>query len=179
MTIAEKREYVDGFCNDQADCIGCIFDKPGMWCQIVNHDVGQMNEHELDEAIKLIMSSHDDNDTDDEHRCDECAYFECGENEAPCINCKNGICANDPRYATAQMLWSKTKEAVNHPSHYNQGGIECIDAMVAAYGKEAVENFCLCNAFKYVWRNRDKNGFEDIDKAIWYLNKIKELCSDE
>lgn len=66
-------------------------------------------------------------------------------------------------------------EAVNHPSHYNQGGIECIDAMVAAYGKEAVENFCLCNAFKYVWRNRDKNGFEDIDKAIWYLNKIKEL----
>ena len=67
--------------------------------------------------------------------------------------------------------------AVNHPSHYNQGGIECIDAMVAAYGKEAVENFCLINAFKYVWRNRDKNGFEDIDKAIWYLTKVKELNS--
>ena len=73
----------------------------------------------------------------------------------------------------------KVIEMVNHPSHYNQGGIECIDAMVAAFGKEAVENFCICNAFKYVWRNRDKNGFEDIDKAIWYLEKIKELCSDE
>lgn len=68
---------------------------------------------------------------------------------------------------------------VSHPSHYNQGGIECIDAMVSAFGKEAVENFCLINAFKYVWRNRDKNGFEDIDKAIWYLNKVKELNSSE
>lgn len=66
---------------------------------------------------------------------------------------------------------------VSHPSHYNQGNIECIDAMVAAFGKEAVENFCLVNAFKYVWRNRDKNGCEDIDKAIWYLNKYKELTT--
>lgn len=72
-----------------------------------------------------------------------------------------------------------TNNNVDHPSHYNQGGIECIDAMISAFGKEAVENFCLCNAFKYVWRNRDKNGFEDIDKAIWYLNKIKELISNE
>ena len=72
-----------------------------------------------------------------------------------------------------------TNRNVSHPSHYNQGDIECIDAMVAAYGKEAVENFCLINAFKYVWRNRDKNGFEDIDKAIWYLNKVKELNSSD
>jgi hypothetical protein len=68
---------------------------------------------------------------------------------------------------------------VSHPSHYTQGGIECIDAMESAFGKEAVENFCLCNAFKYVWRNKHKNGLEDIDKAIWYLNKFKELCKDE
>ena len=69
--------------------------------------------------------------------------------------------------------------AVLHPSHYNQGNIECIDAMVAAFGNEVVANFCLVNAFKYVWRNRDKNGFEDIDKAIWYLNKYKELVDSD
>ena len=68
---------------------------------------------------------------------------------------------------------------VNHPSHYNQGGIECIDAMVSAFGKEAVGNFCICNAFKYVWRAKQKNGEEDLDKAIWYLNKVKELNADE
>lgn len=75
------------------------------------------------------------------------------------------------------MIIKKHSETdnVNHPSHYTQGGIECIDAMVAAFGKEAVSNFCLCNAFKYIWRAKHKNGEEDIDKALWYLDKYKEL----
>ena len=112
--------------------------------------------------------------------------------------CKTNRCRNCPLYGKVIHCYSSASDAeinenyssvfgdtptecttVNHPDHYNQGGIECIDAMVSAYGKEAVENFCLINAFKYVWRNRDKNGFEDIDKAIWYLNKVKELNSSE
>ena len=68
---------------------------------------------------------------------------------------------------------------VNHPSHYNQGNIECIDAMVAAYGKEAVSVFCLLNAFKYLWRNEHKNGKEDVEKAIWYLKKRLELIEND
>jgi hypothetical protein len=70
------------------------------------------------------------------------------------------------------------EERVNHPSHYNQGGIECIDAMLSAYGKEDVKAFCKCNAFKYIWRTGQKNGIEDIEKAIWYLNKYKELSEE-
>lgn len=66
-------------------------------------------------------------------------------------------------------------EAVLQPSHYTQGTIECWDAMGAAFGKEAVQWFCLCNAFKYVWRCRQKNGDEDIHKAIIYLEKYLEL----
>ena len=71
----------------------------------------------------------------------------------------------------------ETYDNVNHPSHYanNPKGIECIDAMEAGLGKEAVENFCLCNAFKYIFRNANKNGIEDIKKAIWYLNKYISL----
>ena len=109
-----------------------------------------------------------------------------GDDECPLFNleteCSDPNCPEDIEKNYEVLFPSGTQAPinnVNHPSHYNQGGIECIDAMVAAYGKEAVENFCLCNAFKYVWRNRDKNGFEDIDKAIWYLNKIKELCSND
>lgn len=64
---------------------------------------------------------------------------------------------------------------VNHPSHYTSGGIECIDAMEAAFGIEWVQHFCACNAFKYIFRFLHKNGLEDIDKACWYLNKYKEL----
>ena len=64
---------------------------------------------------------------------------------------------------------------VEHPKHYNQGNIECIDAMESAFGPDAVYNFCICNAFKYIWRCGHKNGYEDIEKAIWYLNKTSEL----
>ena len=66
-------------------------------------------------------------------------------------------------------------DSVNHPSHYETNGIECIDAMEAAQGADAVQDFCICNAFKYVWRHKHKNGAEDIKKAVWYLNKWLEL----
>lgn len=41
---------------------------------------------------------------------------------------------------------------VNHPAHYTQGDIECIDAMLSAFGGDAVQEYCICNAFKYLWR---------------------------
>lgn len=63
-------------------------------------------------------------------------------------------------------------DPVNRPAHYTSGGIERIDAMQAAFGAEAVKDFCLCNAFKYLWRHRNKNGVEDLKKARWYLNRL-------
>jgi hypothetical protein len=60
----------------------------------------------------------------------------------------------------------------DRPAHYTSGGIECIDAMQAAFGVEAVKDFCLCSAFKYLWRHRNKNGVEDLKKARWYLNRM-------
>ena len=65
-------------------------------------------------------------------------------------------------------------DPVNHPAHYTSGSIECIDAMQAAFGVEAVKDFCLCNAFKYLWRHRNKNGVEDLKKCRWYLNRLIE-----
>jgi hypothetical protein len=69
----------------------------------------------------------------------------------------------------------KQDNTVDHPAHYNQGKFECIDVMVETFGKEATQTFCLLNAFKYVWRTGEKNGVEDIKKAIWYLEKYIEL----
>ena len=66
-------------------------------------------------------------------------------------------------------------DAVNHPSHYTNGGMECIDEMIMIFGKQAVMNFCLCNVWKYRKRALHKNGQEDLDKADWYMNKYKEL----
>ena len=66
---------------------------------------------------------------------------------------------------------------VNHPNHYNQGGIECIDAIKAAtVGKRGIEAVCVGNTIKYLWRYEEKNGLEDAKKAKWYIERlIKEL----
>lgn len=73
------------------------------------------------------------------------------------------------------QLCMSRKEQVNHPKHYNQGQYECIAVMESIYGIEATMDFCLLCAFKYVWRTNNKDGIQDIDKAIWYLKKYKEL----
>ena len=51
---------------------------------------------------------------------------------------------------------------VNHPKHYEGStSLECIQCMEVSMGKQAVADFCLCNAFKYLWRYKNKNGRED------------------
>lgn len=69
-------------------------------------------------------------------------------------------------------------DAVSRPAHYTNTSIECIDAMIETQGARSVYSFCLCNAFKYLWRHRSKNQFEDIKKASWYLNKAVELYEE-
>jgi len=62
---------------------------------------------------------------------------------------------------------------VDHPSHYNNGKVECIDAMEAAtVNKSGIEAICVSNIIKYLWRYESKNGIEDIKKAQWYLDKL-------
>ena len=66
---------------------------------------------------------------------------------------------------------------VNHPEHYTQGGVECIDAIKAAtVNKSPFEAVCVSNVIKYLWRYEEKGGLEDIEKAAWYINRLaKEL----
>ena len=61
---------------------------------------------------------------------------------------------------------------VDHPSHYNQGGIECIDALEAALGPEGFKAYCRGACLKYLWRTEYKNGVEDLKKCEWYLKKL-------
>lgn len=68
---------------------------------------------------------------------------------------------------------------VNHPAHYElPGGIECFDVLLATQGLEAVKNFCICNAMKYLFRRNRKNGDEDVKKAAWYIAKYIELSKE-
>jgi hypothetical protein len=68
---------------------------------------------------------------------------------------------------------------VNHPMHYTQGSIECIDAMEAALGKEGLRAYCKGACLKYLWRTDFKNGVEDLKKCAWYLQKLIEISEEE
>jgi len=68
-------------------------------------------------------------------------------------------------------------DPVNSPTHYNQAGIECIDAIRAATD-DGFEYYLQGNIMKYLWRYKYKNGSEDLKKAQWYLSKLIEVVDD-
>lgn len=72
---------------------------------------------------------------------------------------------------------NESSNSINNPSHYQavDGGVDCITAMLSAFGKSEVKSFCKLNAMKYIWRSQSKGQNESIAKAIWYLNKLLEL----
>lgn len=57
-------------------------------------------------------------------------------------------------------------DSVNHPKHYTShpSGVECIQVTEHM-------SFNLGNAVKYLWRTEHKNGKEDLEKAIWYIQR--------
>lgn len=63
----------------------------------------------------------------------------------------------------------KPSDPVNHPKHYQRGGIETIDYIRATLGKDGYEGYCIGNALKYLSRYRDKDGVQDLEKARVYL----------
>ena len=64
---------------------------------------------------------------------------------------------------------------VKHPNHYCKGGIECIDAINSAVSNitDPFEAYCTGNIIKYIWRWNDKNGVEDLHKAMQYIEFIE------
>lgn len=113
-------------------------------------------------------------------------------------NTKNGFATNSPDSTSmclgTETVWTYSRpfpaqpqsdpagagvDNVNHPAHYADScSIECIDAMMVAMGRRAVMDFCQCNAFKYLWRHKHKNGVEDVKKAGWYLLKCEALARE-
>jgi len=69
-------------------------------------------------------------------------------------------------------------DMVTNPPHYNQGGIECIDAIHAALGDIGFIAHCRGTAMKYLWRAGLKGSrAEDLEKADWYIRKAIEVST--
>jgi hypothetical protein len=57
-----------------------------------------------------------------------------------------------------------------NPSYYKKGGIECIQAIKAVMDADEYKGYLRGNVFKYLWRYKEKNGAEDLEKAKVYLS---------
>lgn len=107
--------------------------------------------------------------------CPNCVYDDVSVMQYPCNQCDSNHSRFEPKPVNAPAC-KPAEDAVNHPAHYT-GQIECINAMVQCFGVEYVKGFCLCNAFKYLWRCKSKHEtpVEDVNKAKWYIEKYLEM----
>ena len=153
MTRKEKETILCNYCDDKTfDCTDCPLSKK--------------YDKETDEYTDTYACVFDEMSDDMLNKCYNW-YKEL--DPAACENADAKCCNKEP-----------DTDMVNHPSHYTQGGIECIDALKAAtVSKTGIEAVCTANAIKYLWRYEEKNGIEDVKKARWYIDRlIKELEND-
>ena len=87
--------------------------------------------------------------------------------------CKDGVCPVP--WATKPYRPDLQPDLVNHPPHYTDGSIECIDAIEAQLTPEEYRGYLKGNIAKYAWRERHKGGTESLRKARFYLNRLIEF----
>lgn len=71
-------------------------------------------------------------------------------------------------------MYESTDKMVSHPSHYqSKSGLEVINVIEAfTEGLEGIEAVDTGNAIKYICRWKDKNGVQDLEKAMWYIQHL-------
>lgn len=154
MTRKEKEIILYDYCNNKTfQCADCPLSKK--------------YDKETDEYTGTYGCIFDEMNDD---MLDKCYNWYNELDSATCENAETECCDKEPN-----------NDMVNHPSHYTQGGIECIDALKAAtVSKKGIEAVCTANAIKYLWRYEEKNGIEDVKKARWYIDRlIRELEEKE
>lgn len=127
--------------------------------------------------LKCIMNKVIENNEKQQIRCYKGEKSFSEKCDSCCSAGDEDICSFDPLWDTSLELENencedKEQDNVNHPSHYTQGKIECIDYIMDKISIEGFEGYCQGNILKYVTRYQHKNGVEDLKKAVWYINKL-------
>lgn len=146
-------ELVDALANVDIDIDEC------------EHDCDNCDFAEKTAENNVICHMPDDDDDDDE--CD-----------GDCENCDYADCDDENDEDTQPDV--QPYEYVDGPAHYH--GTECIENMRKLYGDEAVRWFCICNAYKYRFRNGSKPGVsaeQDREKADWYENYAANMMGEQ
>ncbi|MEK3819659.1 DUF3310 domain-containing protein [Cytobacillus sp. FSL W8-0315] len=70
------------------------------------------------------------------------------------------------------------EDIINKPNHYHKNEIDVNGYLEKHFPKESnvtvVEGFYIGNIIKYVSRHKEKNGMQDLEKAMFNLNKLME-----
>lgn len=74
-----------------------------------------------------------------------------------------------------QKIENGQNDVVNHPDHYNGYAREVIDSICGLCNEAEFKGYLKGNVIKYIARYEMKNGAEDLEKAQWYLEKLKEV----
>ena len=115
-----------------------------------------------------------------EKNCKNCGHY--GTYDRACEDCASNKVFGDPPTNWIPNIEGEITPAdmVNKPNHYQLfDGKDCFDVMVEMFGVEAVQTYCVLNAFTYLFRHARKNGTEDVLKAEYNLAKFKELEKHE
>ena len=72
------------------------------------------------------------------------------------------------------MGYESTDIMVSHPPHYqSESGLEVIDVIEGFTSDlKGIEATDTGNIIKYICRWKDKNGLQDLNKAMWYLQHL-------
>ena len=203
MTIEEKARMIEKHCDSITDCSECAIRDNEFTCYGKYDEFPE----EIEKNYEIIFGNAEDTEekkkTEDEEEkmtieekakmiekhCDSMPSC-----SACPIGCKDGsfVCFSDwedypndieKNYET---IFGKTEDTdeekkaedmVNHPSHYTQGGVECIDAITSALSsyEDSVDSWLVGQVIKYLWRAPLKGKYEeDIKKAQFYLNRLVE-----
>lgn len=104
------------------------------------------------------------------------AWFAPIEDRLEMMDCPGGVCPVP--WATVDGRPDLQEDKVNHPSHYTDGGIECIDAIEAQLSDEEFDGYLRGNCVKYLWRWKNKGGVEDLKKCRWYLDRLIQFAEN-
>lgn len=105
--------------------------------------------------------------------CGDCTYFtSCFNSHEQPNNEDHEICG---LYARHENEFSRSD--LEHPKRYVHGSVECFDMLEAALSPREVIGFYKGCILKYIWRERDKGGWYDLQKAEVYARRLNEFCA--
>ncbi len=166
-----RHEVIEALANEDVDIDDCGHDE-------IEYDCDGCECAEKTPAGNVIYHS-DEDECNCNGECDSCGCAGCdGDYRSDSEACGADEHPELPHPIKEEQPDAQQYEYVNGPDHYN--GTQCIEQMRHLYGDEAVKWFCICNAYKYRFRNGHKPGVsaeQDEQKARWYEDYASNMMS--